>query len=449
METLRKERKDNRLDATIKLLQSLLSMVLQCYKGNNGHIDTVYSIGKDIISPVTNLKDVDKKEIMEFLKVPLNHFQDITPLLELQKFPEVLNLLPYENKITISNEIAHHALQHDTHIITVNQVDILLKLMSPLIRGNPDNPIVKEDEDLDGDLSLLASLISLLGSNDMQEMSKILTQAKEHFVAGGKDRIKYTLIPLVFKALRITQILYTSGQENWKLVSKDFFLFVKDTVILIRESHPVMAFKLMIECSIAAGKSSFGKLSGHLLVMAFEVFDDKFPKEKEKYDALNLIIAALRSIETIPQEEYIKLVEKTFGNIKNLVNYELSCRLMAIGCNLWITKTADGPYENKDELLRYLKLAVKNASNYLDEFDKVVKETVLIELLDYYIYFARVEGIDSSITQLSSALIKMIKESFEQTKPNFTQPRYIQFTNNLRYIKQESKSVEVLKNVQV
>jgi len=59
--TLRKERKDNRLDATIKLLQSLLSMVLQCYKGNTSLIDAVYSIGKDIISQTSNLKDNEKR----------------------------------------------------------------------------------------------------------------------------------------------------------------------------------------------------------------------------------------------------------------------------------------------------------------------------------------------------------------------------------------------------
>jgi len=444
--TLRKERKDNRLDATIKLLQSLLSMVLQCYKGNTTLIDAVYSIGKDIISQTSNLKDNEKKEIIELLKVPLIQFQDITPLLELQVYPDVLNLLPFENKVTISNEIAHHALQHDTHIKTVNHVEILLKLLSPLIMGNPDNPIVKEDDDLDGELSLVASVISLLGSDDMEEMSKILTKAKEFFILGGKDRIKYTLVPLVFKALKITQILYTTSPENWKLISKDVFIFAKDTVIFIKESHPVMSFKLMVECSIAAGKSGFGKLAGHLIALAYEVFEEKFPKEKEKYDALNLIVSALKTVESIPEEDYVKLVEKTFTHIKNLVNYELGCRLMAICCNLYIAKTANGPYVNKDDLLKNLKLSVKNASDYLDEFDKVVKESVLIELLDTYIYFIKKE---LGTTQLCSVLIKMIKTSFEQTKPNFTHPRYIHFMNTIKFIKQESKTTELFKEIEL
>jgi len=357
-----------------------------------------------------------------------------------------LNLLPYENKVTISNEIAHHALQHDTHIKTVDHVEILLKLLSPLILGNPNNPEVKEDDDLDGELSLVASVISLLGSNDMEVMSKILTKAKEYFVGGGKDRIKYTLVPLVFKALKITQTLYTSGTENWKLVSKDVFIFAKDTVNFIKESHPVMAFKLMVECSIAAGKSGFGKLAAHFIVLAIDVFEDKFPKEKEKYDALNLIVAALKTVESIPEDDYIKLVEKTFHHIKNLVNYELSCRLMAICCNLYIAKTANGNYENKDDLLKHLKLSVKNATDYLDEFDKVVKEGVLIELLDTYIYFIKKE---LGSTQLCSVLIKMIKQSFEETKPNFTHPRYIHFMNTIKYIKQEAKTTPLLSEIEL
>jgi len=423
-------------------------MVLECYKGNTAHIDSVFFIGKELISSTEALKESEIDEVIELLKVPLKTFEDITPILERQIFPEVLNLLPYENKKTISNEIAHHALKHDTHIKTVNHVDILLRLLSPLILGNPENPVVNEDEDLDGELSLVASVISLLGSNDMEEMSKILTKAKEHFSAGGSTRIKYTLVPLVFKSLKISQLLYTSGLENWKTISQDIFIFAKETVSFIKESHPGIAFKLMIECSIAAGKSGFGKLSSRFIVMAYEVFEDKFPKEKEKFEALNLIIGALRTVDIIPEKDYVKILVKTIGHIKNLVNYELNCRLMATACHLYISKTADGPYENKEDLIKCLKTAVKNATQYLDEFDKAVKEMILIELLDTYVYFI-IKEIDNQMPVLCSVIIKLIKESFEQTKPNFTAPRFIHFTNTIKYIRSQSSTHSVLSEIEI
>jgi len=206
---------------------------------------------------------------------------------------------------------------------------------------------------------------------------------------------------------------------------------------------PEIKFKLLLECALASGRTGIGKLSFHFIGKAIEVFEDKFPKEKEKYDGLKLIIGVLNAINSIPLDEYTKLVSKIVGHCNNMVNIELKIRLIAMSCNLFHAETADGLYDNKEDLVKYLKLSVNIVTK--EELEKNLKESVLVELLDVYIFFIKKAALENKPTQLASVLIKMIKDSLS----NEISPRYQHFNNTLTYIKRESRSNPILSEIEL
>jgi len=197
-------------------------------------------------------------------------------------------------------------------------------------------------------------------------MCDILSKSKEHFLGVSKDRMKYTLVPLVFKALKLSQAISNSDQMD---TTKNVFKFVRETVTFIKESNPEISFKLLIECALASGRTGIGKLSFHFLTKTIEVFEEKFVKEKEKFDALKLIMGALNSINSIPLDDYTKLVTKIVSHCNNMVNIEYKIRLIAMSCNLFHAETADGLYDNKEDLVKNLKLSV-SAVTKGEEFEK-------------------------------------------------------------------------------
>jgi len=228
-----------------------------------------------------------------------------------------------------------------------------------------------------------------------------------------------------------------------------FSLFSKILFFSIKDTYPEITFKLMIECAIASGKSGIGKLSFVFFQQAIELFELKIPNEKERFESLRLIIGALKTINSITEEDYIKLTSKLVTLCINMVNHEYCCRLSILCCFLYSNQISTGLYESKENIVKYLKSSVKSAKTNLDEFDKEVKETVLVILLDYYVYFIKILSLDTSVSQLCSILIKMIKESFEASKTNPTSARHIHFTNTINYIKKEAKEKASLKEIEL
>ena len=115
------------------------------------------------------------------------------------------------------------------------QVDAILSLVSTLIQDQPDQPAEDPDpEDFAEEQSLVGRFIHLLLSDDpdqqylvsfashtvefrhsinvfsgdvfhggLRHVFQILNTARKHFGAGGNQRIRYTLPPLVFAAYQL------------------------------------------------------------------------------------------------------------------------------------------------------------------------------------------------------------------------------------------------------
>jgi hypothetical protein len=60
-------------------------------------------------------------------------------------------------------------------------------------------------------------------NEDAEEMLTMLMKARDHFLEGGKIRMKFTIVPVVFKSLLLVQKVFKNKQNDpeWEKKSED------------------------------------------------------------------------------------------------------------------------------------------------------------------------------------------------------------------------------------
>jgi vacuolar protein sorting-associated protein 35 len=79
--------------------------------------------------------------------------------------------------------------------------------------------------------------------------------SRKHFSKGGAKRLKYLLVPLVFRALRLAIRLKKQEEEdsNWAMKAKKVFIFAHETATALSETNlPELSLRLFLQCAQAA-----------------------------------------------------------------------------------------------------------------------------------------------------------------------------------------------------
>jgi len=331
-------------------------------------------------------------------------------------------------------EIGHAALVHNSQISSIEHVDSFLQLLSPLYVGEPGEKI-NEDEEFDGELSLVASVISLFSNQDLMEMTFILEKAKDHLVEGGPGRLNYTLVPLVFKALQLSQLAHRMESENWEDVAKSALVFSNKTIKKIAEveNQGLLALKLYLQCAHVAGNCGLGSVAFSFLSRgAYQIFEETLVKDSEKFEAIRHIISTITELNCLSLDDHGKLAKKTMDHVKLLSDNEKLCRGLGVLGNIFISRqTPDGEFNDDKNVQRF----INSFSKIAQEMDKLYPETaesLLIELVDYCIFYERkTECVPAKII---GKVVAMIQESFQTNNTPISSARYIHFMNTKSYI---------------
>lgn len=147
------------------------------------------------------------RELVRLMKIPIDNYKNILTALKLEHFAPLLDYFDYEGRKLLAIYIITNILENETLIPTLEQVDAVLSMVSPLVQDQLDQPNIEEDpEDFAEEQGLLGRLIHHFKSETADQQYMILSAARKHFSAGGNKRIKYTLPPIVFQAY---QLAYT------------------------------------------------------------------------------------------------------------------------------------------------------------------------------------------------------------------------------------------------
>jgi vacuolar protein sorting-associated protein 35 len=327
-------------------------------------------------------------------------YKNVLVLLKLKHYSSLYDHLDFAGRKSICQYLLNNALENETIIPTPEEVETLLQLINPLVVDSSDKPAdyEQDEEDFVDEQTLVARLIHLMYSQDLQTQFTILQTARKQFANSGKERIRFTLPPLIFKAYALAQRFKQAGddQANWEKIFK--FCFQTINALIKAELPAELAFRLFLQGTITLCEIDYENsqnITYEFISQAISLYDEELATNK--YSAITLIIGTCQKIlHMFGQEECDSLRQDCAVRAAKMLKKPDQCRAVALCSNLfWNCKPrkSDGAsLRDGQKVNECLRKCLKIAAQCVDtnaQFE------LNVEILNYYVsYFeARNENV--------------------------------------------------------
>ncbi|XP_048461938.1 vacuolar protein sorting-associated protein 35 [Rhincodon typus] len=330
------------------------------------------------------------------------------------------------------------------------QVDAILNLVSTLIQDQPDQPAEDPDpEDFAEEQSLVGRFIHLFQSEDPDQQYLILNTARKHFGAGGNQRIRFTLPPLVFSAYQLAFCYKENSKvdEKWEKKCQKIFSFAHQTIsALIKAELAELPLRLFLQGALAAGDIGFENhetVAYEFMSQAFSLYEDEISDSKAQLAAITLIIGTFERMKCFSEENHEPLRTQCALAASKLLKKPDQCRAVSICAHLfWSGRNTD---KNGEEIhdgkrvMECLKKALKIANQCMDPSLQV---QLFTEILNRYIYFYEKEN-EAVTIQVLNQLIQKIREDLPNLESSEeTEQINKHFHNTLEHLRLRRESPE-------
>uniref|UniRef100_A0A6N2K9C8 Vacuolar protein sorting-associated protein 35 n=1 Tax=Salix viminalis TaxID=40686 RepID=A0A6N2K9C8_SALVM len=312
---------DMHIVGAVALYVSLLSFTLHVHPERLDYVDQVLGACVKKLSGKPKLEDIRaKKQIVALLSAPLEKYNDIVTALTLSNYPHVMDCLDDETNKVMAMVIIQSAMKNKTCISTADKVEVLFELIKGLIKDLDETAKDElDEEDFKEEQNSVARLIHMLYNDDSEEMLKIFRAVRKHIMAGGSQRLPFTVPPLVFSALRLVRKL--QGQDGNVVgeepaTPKKIFQLLNETIeALSSVSSPELALRLYLQCAEAANDCDLESVAYEFFTRAFILYEEEVADSKTQVTALHLIIGALQRMHVFGVENRDTLTHKATGVI--------------------------------------------------------------------------------------------------------------------------------------
>ncbi|NXA45551.1 VPS35 protein, partial [Nothocercus julius] len=453
--TVIQSRQDMPSEDVVSLQVSLINLAMKCYPDRVDYVDKVLETTVEIFNKL-NLEHIAtssavSKELTRLLKIPVDTYNNILTVLKLKHFHPLFEYFDYESRKSMSCYVLSNVLDYNTEIVSQEQVDAIMNLVSTLIQDQPDQPAEDPDpEDFADEQSLVGRFIHLLRSDDPDQQYLILNTARKHFGAGGNQRIRFTLPPLVFAAYQLAFRYKENSKvdDKWEKKCQKIFSFAHQTIsALIKAELAELPLRLFLQGALAAGEIGF---ENHETVayefmsqQAFSLYEDEISDSKAQLAAITLIIGTFERMKCFSEENHEPLRTQCALAASKLLKKPDQCRAVSTCAHLfWSGRNTD---KNGEELhggkrvMECLKKALKIANQCMDPSLQV---QLFIEILNRYIYFYEKEN-EAVTIQVLNQLIQKIREdlpNLESTEE--TEQINKHFHNTLEHLRLRRESPE-------
>ncbi|KAK7912793.1 hypothetical protein WMY93_013004 [Mugilogobius chulae] len=410
--TVIQSRQDMPSEDVVSLQVSLINLAMKCYPDRVDYVDKVLESTVEIFNKL-NLEHIAtssavSKELMRLLKIPVDSYNNILT-----------------SRKNMSCYVLSNTLDYNTTIVAQEQVDSILNLVSTLIQDQPDQPSDEPDpEDFAEEQSLVGRFIHLLHSEDPDQQYLILNTARKHFGAGGNQRIRFTLPPLVFAAYQLA-FRYkenSSSDDKWEKKCQKIFSFAHQTIsALIKAEFAELPLRLFLQGALAAGEIGFENhetVAYEFMSQAFSLYEDEISDSKAQLAAITLIIGTFERMRCFMQSgQHLRsplLVRTQHGQERG-------------GDSRW--EESDGMPEKSPENCQPMHGPVTSSSTF-------------IEILNRYVCFYEREN-DAVTVQVLNQLIQKIREDLPNLEASEeTEQINKHFQNTLEHLRLQRESPE-------
>ncbi|XP_040185397.1 vacuolar protein sorting-associated protein 35 [Rana temporaria] len=452
--TVIQSRQDMPSEDVVSLQVSLINLAMKCYPDRVDYVDKVLETTVEIFNKL-NLEHIAtssavSKELTRLLKIPVDTYNNILTVLKLKHFHPLFEYFDYESRKNMSCYVLSSGLEHNTEVGTQEQVDAIMNLVSTLIQDQPDQPAEDPDpEDFAEEQSLVGRFIHLLRSDDPDQQYLILNTARKHFGAGGNQRIRYTLPPLVFAAYQLAFRYKENSKvdDKWDKKCQKIFSFAHQTIsALIKAELAELPLRLFLQGALAAGEIGFENhetVAYEFMSQAFSLYEDEISDSKAQLAAIVLIIGTFEKMKCFSEENHEPLRTQCALAASKLLKKPDQCRAVSTSAHLfWSARNTD---KNGEEIhsgkrvMECLKKALKIANQCMDPSLQV---QLFIEILNKYIYFYEKEN-DVVTIQVLNQLIQKIREDLPNLEAcEETEQINKHFHNTLEHLRVRKDSPE-------
>ncbi|XP_012891522.1 PREDICTED: vacuolar protein sorting-associated protein 35 [Dipodomys ordii] len=413
--TVIQSRQDMPSEDVVSLQVSLINLAMKCYPDRVDYVDKVLETTVEIFNKL-NLEHIAtssavSKELTRLLKIPVDTYNNILTVLKLKHFHPLFEYFDYESRKSMSCYVLSNVLDYNTEIVSQDQVDSIMNLVSTLIQDQPDQPIEDPDpEDFADEQSLVGRFIHLLRSDDPDQ-----------------------------------QYL----DDKWEKKCQKIFSFAHQTIsALIKAELAELPLRLFLQGALAAGEIGFENhetVAYEFMSQAFSVYEDEISDSKAQLAAITLIIGTFERMKCFSEENHEPLRTQCALAASKLLKKPDQGRAVSTCAHLfWSGRNTD---KNGEELhggkrvMECLKKALKIANQCMDPSLQV---QLFIEILNRYIYFYEKEN-DAVTIQVLNQLIQKIREDLPNLESSEeTEQINKHFHNTLEHLRlrQESRESE-------
>lgn len=439
----------------VSLQVALINLALKCYPDKVDFVDKVLETTEEIFNRL-NLDHVEhgspvSKELIRLMKIPVDTYNNILTVLELQHYGPLFEYFDFKGRQLMSCHIINNALDNETLIPAQDGVESILNIVNCLVQDQNDQPEEPEDpEDFAEEQGLLGRFIHLLFSDDPNQQFLILNTARKHFGAGGDKRIKFTLPPIVFAALRLAHRYkqLEEDDDNWEKKCQKIFQFCHQTIgALIKAEQAEIPLRLFLQGALVAGQLGFENsetVAYEFLTQAFSIYEEEISDSKAQLSAITLVIATLEQISCFGEENQEPLLTQCALAASKLLKKPDQCRGVAVSAHLfWSGKSQakdGGELNDSKRVSDCLKKGVKIANQCMDSSAQV---QLFVEVLNHYIYFFE-KNCEQISVQVLNQLISKIRELLPNLESNEeTEQINKHFKNTLEHLQHKLDDTEL------
>ncbi|KAL0489745.1 vacuolar protein sorting protein VPS35 [Acrasis kona] len=426
---------------------SLLSLSLQAYPERTDYVNRIITgVATHLVDTLINDDQVIKLT-KKVLTIPLESYKSILKLLDLDNYNQVLTLLPFEEKRMVARQIVRTAIKHGDKITTVDQVNELFELIKPMLKDEPTNETLAEDdwEDFEEEQNLVARCVHLFDNAETDNLFKIYSAARKHFGQGGVKRIQFTLVPLVFKYLELATRIYQSqitaaatptlegeAPAVGGVIKQDkVFQYVMEILEVLANQRPGPALQLYLQSALCADRCDLEKIVYELLSQAFMLYEEEDSKVQLEY--LHLIINALQGMKHISEENYNTLSTKTCQYSSKLLRKPDQCRAVLMCSHLFWPMFENKELQNSSKALECLQWSLKIVKSCLSNQQILL----FVEILNVYAHHFDKKN-DKVTAEYLNGMIDLIFTNIpnlEETEETAAAPINIFYRNTLRHLR--------------
>uniref|UniRef100_F1KWT9 Vacuolar protein sorting-associated protein 35 n=1 Tax=Ascaris suum TaxID=6253 RepID=F1KWT9_ASCSU len=413
----------------VDLQTALVNFAIKCYPERTDYANTVFGATANIftrlkISNVAHNDDVGR-ELLKFLRIPVDQYNDVIRLLQLNDYGSVIDLLDYRGKTQAASYLLQNMIENDTVLPSLEAVEGLFALIESLVIDQEDQPDELEtNEDFADEQSLVARMVNLIQAESADQQFILLNTTRKHFGSGGRYRIKHTLPSIVFAVYQLVLRFANESKddEKWDAKLQKMFVFCMQTIGALVSSAELaqLPLRLYLHGAIIADQIPFANsatVAYEFISKAFSLYEEEISDSRAQLAAISLITGTIQMIRCFTEENHEPLrTQCAHASAKLFKKADQCVAICSVAHLFWSGQVAgaEGPMKDSVQVTNCLKKALRVASQCMDP---VVQVQLYIHVLNHYLYFYEAKC-DQVTIDILNQVIGKIRDSIVQLEPS-------------------------------